>query len=409
MRRIISILINVLSMVNSESATEGDINQLQSALQESANYMSKYAKNEDVTICIGEPRAGKSTLVNYLIGTKLKAVNYNKYDPNLIEKEDEKSLGPNIGHGTLSTTTIPTRWESKVYKDLILWDVAGFADNRGPIQDITNAFYIYQLIRFVKSVKIILVVDVLDILQDNPVKFTSVLRALENLFGMGLRNYYSSMAVIFSKGEKTVLNSIPLDTKFITEKLKYQYLSDSGLAMSKITKGFIEYLTKHTNQIGLFMRADAIGEVTSNIDVNISQAISNCKSIQNKELLNLRPSISENSKIYLNEFREKLSLTTSFDKLQKDIRNILKNIASEKNYYFRRRELRRLQAQLSIWKDNGLLNDCNLQLIIIRNSYAEIRRIIGTTNLLNTENLIEFLNELLGYGTSLHLCNHNEK
>ncbi|XP_043465142.1 uncharacterized protein LOC122500323 isoform X2 [Leptopilina heterotoma] len=55
-------------------ATPDDVeNKLVEALLDASEYITTNAKYEDAAICIGSTRSGKSTLINALIGNRLKA------------------------------------------------------------------------------------------------------------------------------------------------------------------------------------------------------------------------------------------------------------------------------------------------------------------------------------------------
>ncbi|XP_043478157.1 uncharacterized protein LOC122508709 [Leptopilina heterotoma] len=264
---------------------------------ESAIYMRNEVKNEDVSICIGATRAGKSTLINYLIDNKLKSVRHSRFTPISIEKVDNQSVGPEIGRGAASKTTIPTKWVSNVHSNIIIWDAPGFDDNRGTVQDITNAFYLYQLVQNVKSLKIILAIDINDILHDNIKPFISVLKAVENLLGEKMRDFFSSITVILTN----------------------QFLSSTDMELSYISKEFVQHLIKHNQQIGFFKRPEIVGNITHTVDVNIFQSFNNSLSIPKNNFQQLRPSISETSTLCLFGIREKLYSKSGFEELHNGI------------------------------------------------------------------------------------------
>lgn len=323
---IIAIIFALISIVNSNNHEFGeeDLRHLQTALIESSKYMSREVKEEDVIVCVGATRAGKSTLINYLIDTKLKAEKVSYFQSTTISKVDNKSVGPEIGMGSVSKTTIPTRWTSGKLPSIAIWDAPGFDDNRGALQDMKNAYYIYQLFQKVKSLRILLVVDINDILHDNVKPFLSVVSAVESLFGSKTRDFFPSISIIFTKVPNT-LEDIPVDFKFINEKLTQQFLSSGDMQLSQVFKDFIQFLIQNNNHIAFFKRP-TIGPVTSVIDVNIFPAIQNCRQIDTRSLKELSPSISELSRLSLFKVREALYSTNSFQELE----NILISIIDKK-------------------------------------------------------------------------------
>ncbi|XP_043478141.1 uncharacterized protein LOC122508702 [Leptopilina heterotoma] len=385
--------------------TENDLRQLQIALHQSTNYMRKEVKNEDVSICIGATRAGKSTLINYLIGTKLKFVRHSRIAPITIEKVDNQSKGPAIGQGATSKTTIPTKWESNVHSKMIIWDSPGFDDNRGTVQDITNAYYLYQLVKNVNSLKIILVIDVNDILNDNIKPFTSVLKAVENLLGQKMSDFFSSITVIFTKVPNTI-EGVPADREIINEKLASQFLLNNGMDLSDNSKEFVKHFIKHKEQMGFLKRPETIGILSSTADVNIFSAITSTKSIPKNNLQQLRPSISETSQLCLYGIRNRLYSKTAFEDLQNGIDSLVdKKVINADNLNYDddkhvKHQLKLMQKTLKNI-DNDLINatssdhDFSKRIEILKMIDNSIANTINENHLLETVTLIEFVDKLL--------------
>lgn len=396
---------------------ENDLQQLQKALHESAIYMRNEVKHEDVSICIGATRAGKSTLINYLIGNKLKSVRHSRISPISIEKVDNQSLGPEIGRGATSKTTIPTKWVSNIYSNIIIWDAPGFDDNRGAVQDITNAFYLYQLVQNVKSLKIILAIDVNDLLHDNIKPFISVLKAVESLLGEKMIDFYSSISVIFTKVPNT-LEGIPVNMDFINEKLEEQFLTSITMELSYISKEFVHYLIKHNQQIGFFKRPETEDNITSAVDVNIFQAINNSLSIPKNNLQQLRPSISESSSLCLYSIRDKLYSKSAFEELQTALDLLIDkkamnadNLKYDDNAKY---QLQLLQKELSkienaLFETTVFEHDFFKQIEILKMIDVDIGKIINENHLLETVNLIEFVDKLLNLEESKILSKKLQK
>ncbi|XP_051170677.1 uncharacterized protein LOC127287663 [Leptopilina boulardi] len=408
----IIIICLMISMINSHQCVfnEYDLKILEKALHESAQYMSKEVKNEHVAICIGATRAGKSTLINYLIGNKLKAVRLSRVQPITIIKVDEQSIGPEIGSGSTSKTTIPTKWISKNLPDLALWDAPGFDDNRGAIQDITNAFYLYQLVQNVKSLKIVLAVDINDILHDNIKPFLTVLKAIENLLGNRMKSYFSIISIIFTK-VPNIQDDVPLDMQYINEKLNYQFLTSSSMELSQISIDFVRYLIANNNRIAFFKRA-TLGDVTSTIDMNIFPVIKSSSTISKNTLKELHPSISDSSKICLYGAREKLLSMSAFVDLEKIVSQICQkkvhDIGALTNNKETEDKIRILNKELNVYQNklyDALLNENNFykKLEILQTIDINIKKKIDEHNLLEKIKLMEFVDRLLDLEESKQL------
>ena len=98
-------------------------------------------------IFLGNTGSGKSTVVNYLAGKQLEAIE--DEDDEIVIIAPDAVEGMEIGQDMSSCTKIPTRWVSD--ENIAYWDCPGFGDTEGPVQDITNAYYIHKL--FDKSQK----------------------------------------------------------------------------------------------------------------------------------------------------------------------------------------------------------------------------------------------------------------
>ncbi|XP_043482075.1 uncharacterized protein LOC122511090 [Leptopilina heterotoma] len=342
-----------------------DLRRLEQALKTASAYMTNYARHEDTAIFIGSTRSGKSSLINYLIGNKLIGKKVAICKPVALIKADT-SPGPQIGIGSTSETAIPSRWDSKSLSGLGIWDAPGFDDNRGVVQDITNAFYINELFKNIKSARIVLVTDINDIANDSIRPFLSLLNSVERILKEKMRDCFSSVAVIFTKVPDS-LHDNRVDKKFINELLKEQFLSSSAIDISEAAKEFIRHLIKNNQNIGFFKKA-AAGNVTEPaIDDCITDAIKSTSGVDEKILKQVSPSISEGSKVFLFEVREQLSSMKEFNQLQKLVGSIFGNKLNE----------------FEIMKQDGVscerLIDINQELFIIKEQFKKVLR--STTNL----------------------------
>ena len=97
----------------------------------------------DSVMIIGYTGSGKSTLLNYLSGVEMHArKGPSKISGKLVISEaDDTSI---INHGTQSETSIPNL---RICENRVFVDCPGFCDNRGPYQDLANAYYIKRILK----------------------------------------------------------------------------------------------------------------------------------------------------------------------------------------------------------------------------------------------------------------------
>ncbi|XP_043478193.1 uncharacterized protein LOC122508738 [Leptopilina heterotoma] len=169
----LAIIFFLLFIIESESFQFNleELNKLRQLFNDSDRRMEEATRGQrkNAAIVIGNGRGGKSTLINYIMGNELEANRPHTFENIKITKANNNIKGPEIGAGSLSTTTIPTKWSSTrpELQNLDIWDTAGFADNRGVMQDFNNSFHLYHLTRKVENLKLILVISFNEIINDN--------------------------------------------------------------------------------------------------------------------------------------------------------------------------------------------------------------------------------------------------
>lgn len=309
---IVCVLISfVTGKYNSYGINLENLNESLRVASLNINYVNTYS---DSVIFIGNTNSDKSTLINYLIGNKLKAVKKSPFEPLKIIKVKNEFKGPEMGSGSQSKNTIPTIWTSKKLNGFTLWNTPDIDNNGEEIQDIIRSFYFFKLLQKVKSLKIILVLNIKDILEDDAKNYLSLLIAVENIFGSKFEEYFSSTSVIFTKVPNTI-NEIPVDYKYIQYHLENHFLNDPGLKWSQVSKNFTQFLLDNSDRIALLKEMSHDGEITSDIDVNIFTAIKTSKIIPGSSLQDLRPSISDSLKLHLNYSQEKLQLESAIKEI----------------------------------------------------------------------------------------------
>ncbi|XP_043470098.1 uncharacterized protein LOC122503573 [Leptopilina heterotoma] len=308
---------------------EQELTELEKSFNEAEIYMRREASNENAAICIGTTRAGKSTLINYLIGNELKAVRFSRYGDIKIIKADNRSIGPEIGAGPTSKTTIPTKWTSKRLNNLIIFDSPGFQDNRGPIQEITNSFYLYQLAKNVNSLKFILVINFADIERDIITPFMNLLLDFDNFFGNKFKDFFQSISVIFSKVPYEMYDT-EVDIEMIKHLLKTKaYLA--GKTSSNNVKDFLSYITENNDSIALFKTLEETGTISDDIELNIFSSINNSKSVNRSVLQSISPSISHYSFLCLLQSKNKWVSMAEINEIQESLFLTLTEMLSVQN------------------------------------------------------------------------------
>ncbi|XP_043481158.1 uncharacterized protein LOC122510514 [Leptopilina heterotoma] len=349
-----TIIFLLISLQHSKSCTltETEVTEIKQSFSKAEEYMQKEALNEDAAIVIGPGRVGKSTLINYLIGNKLRGVRFSQFGEFKIIKADNESRGPEIGAGPTSKTTIPIKWKSAKLPGLSIFDCPGFQDNRGTVQDITNSIYIYQLVKKVKTLKFILVFNFADVERDNTASLSRFLLDLEKFFGNKFTDFFPSMSIIFSKTPyRSFQNRVNI--KMIKYKLK-QKLFSTNVKLSSDAKKFVDYIINNNNSIALFWKAKNDKNFSSDTDFQMFSAITNSSSIERIFLDSIRPSISDSSLICLQSSKDKF---VSINEIW-EIEESLLLIFTEK---------------LSTWSYDAYYSNKNTMMVHIRNHFTEIK------------------------------------
>ncbi|XP_043465137.1 uncharacterized protein LOC122500322 [Leptopilina heterotoma] len=374
-----------------------DVQKLVEALHDASKHMTTNVKYEDAAVCLGSTGSGKSTLINALIGNRLKVEGNERGRAIEISSADGQSSGPQMG----IASTVPSRWRSNTFPSMSIWDAPGFDDLGGASRDVVNASYIFHLIRKVKSLKIILVVDINHILNDNVKPFLSLLNALENLLGDQMKSMFSSISVVFSK-VPDFINDIPVNIEFITKTLREQFLTTEDLLLTPSTKDFLLYLTKNVDRVALFKRLEP-GENIFVATDNIRQVINNSTSLNNDALKTLKICIPNSSKIFLFNARSVLISKEEFIALGNmlrfvcqskihDLKNIINTMSNECEIQTYLNDLKLIEKRISIIiKENNF----TLKIKLLKSIDVSIGNKIEEHRLLERAPLIEFSDKIL--------------
>jgi len=386
------------------------LTQVKDEVAAASGLISRHVKHEDIAVVLGTTRAGKSTLVNYIIANPLRAVEDSEGSGMIFIEKGDRSLGPEIGMSTESKTTLPSKW-NKGRIDQVVWDAPGFGDNRGVVQDITNAFYIKELLTHVKSAKFVLVADITQIYNSNVGLFISLLKDICHILPGSGSECVSNVSLVLTKvscvpGRPT----IPVDLPKVVGLLQDKVLK--LLPVKSKEAALVKHFITHSEAIGLFKNPIDIGDIVEEqIDEGIVEAINSTGSVKQKKLANVKPSISPDSENFLHRAKHALCDMAELDdvlevmkeayvnKLQETIDEIEDDDVSTE-------DLAAMGGRLSVVRDEVVaIHAADLSLydklkMIAGKSAPTIQRHIEEKNLLLNAKLVEFVDELLGYNES---------
>ncbi len=114
-------------------------------------------KYEEVVIFLGKTGVGKSTLINYLAGRKIKAKWKDTEQSEIVLDMENPIKGIKIGHDHVSSTFFPFPYKD-TYNKIVYFDCPGLEDTRGAVREIINAKLIRDVITNTKKVKFVITV-----------------------------------------------------------------------------------------------------------------------------------------------------------------------------------------------------------------------------------------------------------
>ena len=184
------------------------------------------AKDQKLAMFLGRTGAGKSTLVNALMGHKLKwetieipptenALRRSRKLGIPLKKQTEKKLNlvlnrniasfAEVGHGAVSETTYPACY-SIDEEDYMSCDCPGLGDTRGTAKEFCVALSTRVAIEQAQHVQaVVFVIPYASIQKDRSIAsgaFTPVIAALKNLFPKGFKRHNKSIFFVFTKAPK---------------------------------------------------------------------------------------------------------------------------------------------------------------------------------------------------------------
>jgi len=122
---------------------------------------------------LGNTGAGKSTLINYLSGKRLKV---NTFNDIVLDSTEQSTMA--IRGGNNSETFLPSYVQ---VGNLVLYDLPGFMDTRGTARSLVNACFIKNIIENANSIKLVFVAGIDQITGDRGESFKTLLSNTKKL------------------------------------------------------------------------------------------------------------------------------------------------------------------------------------------------------------------------------------
>ena len=269
-------------------------NQLDSTIKEIKHKIRQGYKNieheNNTVLVLGNTGVGKSTLVNYLAGAELLAEKKG-FGKMLISVPKPISSKMKVSHKLVSETSIPNSWKDAKTKT-VYWDCPGFGDNRGPVQDISNAFYIKKLFELSKSTKIILVTTESSFIEGRGVNFANLIGSLSELF-KDTKTLNKSLSLIVTKASH---GSEVIDVQSAIKEI----LNDQAELLSNKTNQWnvLKHLSENADNIALFRSPKKKGKIPDDNRKEIVSVINKAKPLSDIEV---NVSVSDKSKLYVND------------------------------------------------------------------------------------------------------------
>lgn len=215
--------------------------------------------NERVVLVIGQTGVGKSTLINYLSGARLTAVD--DYGDFILHVENQ--VGEiEIGHEATSKTTVPNKWHDQI-NDIIYWDCPGFEDTKGAEQDIANAFYIQRLFHNA-FLKILIVVQHTTLKEKRGSAFSHLIGKLGALL-KDFDHFKTAIALVVSKTPEEA-------TKDNVRKTIHGIVDKASGSLNDVQISIMKFLLENPQRIEIFgspTQAGVIGDEQKNKILNM--------------------------------------------------------------------------------------------------------------------------------------------
>jgi ribosome biogenesis GTPase A len=144
-----------------DSQAKYKIKELQDFIKEAARNAEK-AKGKDIVLVLGNTDAGKSTIINYLLGSELEEAE-NELGDVIVKTKDPQKEWAKIGHTLNSQTFLPSVYVSEDCP-FVYCDCPGFNDSRTEEKRLNTTIATQLIINAAEHIRaIIVIIDVADL------------------------------------------------------------------------------------------------------------------------------------------------------------------------------------------------------------------------------------------------------
>lgn len=224
-------------------------------------------KDKDIVLVVGETGAGKTTIVDYLIGCKMKRDTY-KEKPVVVVDKTSQNHGV-IGHTSNSETEYPQTFKHKDFP-FYYCDCPGFEDTKGKESRAQAAISMKKAIASARSIGgVIIIIDCNLLLADpRALTFSKLLEIVGNMF-------FNPFSIIDTNNVFFVFNKVPSgktkdDVRISIVNIledKKNFLTESGNRDAKLKNeiNMIEMVLSHESQI---YTVDPLDNGNSSLEIN---------------------------------------------------------------------------------------------------------------------------------------------
>ena len=184
------------------------------------------SKGKDIIVLLGKTGAGKSTLINYLGGKKLRV---DEEGDIVLENSEDKSA-MSIGTGADSCTFLPKFIN---IDGLLFYDLPGLHDSKGSLYELVNASFIRRIIENSRTTRFVFVAKLAEAEVERGRPFTDLVSKAKNLVP-GVDVSKSSSLVLMKSDEDNLMRF--LTKKVSPENLRPWVLSSEEYRISKMSK-----------------------------------------------------------------------------------------------------------------------------------------------------------------------------
>lgn len=188
-----------------------------------------------ITVVLGTTGGGKSTLINYLVGSKIH-VRWDQDQQEAILEIPKPIM--KVCHGLDSCTFAPEFYEDKT-QNLVYLDCPGFLDSKGVVHEILNALSIQKAIKCASKVNFI--VTVTEAAISTRVGITELKSTIDSLesFAKDFEKFQDSILLVITKGKHSTIRD---DIKYAEVHLKQALLRSD---LSEYQKKFIQFVVEN--------------------------------------------------------------------------------------------------------------------------------------------------------------------